>query len=88
MNAAMIFSGGGPVVILTRHEVLEDQALVGRLARKGVEKFIAFSIPIEVARSRHGTHFNLVCGAVPHGPLTFRLIGVSCERPRCKKPGG
>jgi len=62
MNAAMIFSGGGPVVVLTSHESLEDPALLELLGRKGIDKFIAFPIPVEVARARYGVHFDIVCG--------------------------
>jgi len=52
MNAAMIFSGSGPIVILTSHGGLEDAALVERLARKGIKKFIGFAVPIEVLRHK------------------------------------
>ena len=61
MNAAMIFSGSGPVVILTSHEGLEDDALLERLARKGIRKFIAFPVPIEILKQKYGTHFDIVC---------------------------
>ena len=47
MKAAMIFSGSGPIVIFTSHESLEDPALLERLAVKGIERFIAFSVPGE-----------------------------------------
>lgn len=62
MNAALVFSGSGPIVILTSHEGLEDPVLLERLARKGITKFIAFPIPLDVARSRYGVHFDIVCG--------------------------
>ena len=61
MQAAMIFPGSGPIVILTSHEGLEDPALLGRLARKGITKFIAFPVPLEVARAKYGVHFDIVC---------------------------
>lgn len=61
MNAALIFSGGGPLVILTSHEGLEDAGLLEHLARKGVEKFIAFPVPLEVAKAKYGVHFDIVC---------------------------
>ncbi len=61
MQAAMIFPGSGPIVILTSHEGLEDPALLERLAVKGIKKFIAFPIPLEVARAKYGVHFDIVC---------------------------
>ena len=61
MKAGLIFSGSGPIVILTSHEGLEDPALLERLARKGITKFIAFPVPVDVARAKYGAHFDIVC---------------------------
>ena len=61
MYAAMIFPGSGPLVILTSHKGLEDPALLERLAGKGISKFIAFPVPIEVAKAKYGIHFDIVC---------------------------
>ncbi len=61
MNAALIFSGSGPLLILTSHAGLEDPGLLDRLERKGIRKFIGFSVPIELAREKYGTHFEIVC---------------------------
>ncbi len=58
MNAAMIFPGSGPIVILTSHEGLEDPSLLERLAVKGIKKFIAFPLPLEVVRAKYGVHFD------------------------------
>jgi hypothetical protein len=61
MHAALIFPGSGPILILTSHEGVEDPKLLERLARKGITKFIAFSVPIEVVKSKYGVHFDIVC---------------------------
>ena len=61
MKAAMIFSGSGPLVILTSHESLEDPALLERLAVKGIERFIAFPVPIETAKEKYGVQFDIIC---------------------------
>lgn len=60
MNAAIIFGGGGPLVILTSHEGLEDPDLLDRLGRKGIDKFIALPIPASLAREKYGLHFDIV----------------------------
>ena len=61
MNAALIFPGTGPLLILTSHEGIEDPALIERLAGKGITKFIAFPVPIELAKAKYGAHFDVVC---------------------------
>lgn len=61
MNAGLIFAGSGPIVILTSHDGLTDPALLERLAGKGISKFIAFPVPLDVVRAKYGIHFEIVC---------------------------
>lgn len=61
MHAAIIFSGTGPIVILTSHDGLEDPVLLERLAAKGIRKFIGFPLPVDLVRSKYGNHFEVVC---------------------------
>ncbi len=61
MYAALIFAGSGPIVILTSHRGIEDESLLDRLARKGIKKFIAFPVPVDVLKERYGVHFEIVC---------------------------
>jgi hypothetical protein len=60
MKAAMLFGGSGPVVILTSHETLTKAALLEKLSAKGLDKFIAYEIPLELAEARYGGHFQVV----------------------------
>lgn len=60
MNVFMLFTGSGPVVILTSHAAIEDPALVEKLAAKGIDKFLAYSIPLALAKARYGMHFDIV----------------------------
>lgn len=60
MKTALIFTGSGPVVIVTSHASLTDPALLEKLSAKGIDKFIAFEIPVETARQRYGGHFQVV----------------------------
>ena len=60
MKTFMLFTGGGPLVILTSYEEVTDSALVDKLAGKGIEKFIAFEIDLETAKQRYGGHFHVV----------------------------
>jgi hypothetical protein len=60
MHAFFLFTGSGPIVILSSHRSINDPTLLSKLAAKGIGKFIAYSIPIELARSRYGQHFDVV----------------------------
>ena len=59
MKAYMLITGSGPIVILTSHDSVVDTALIKKLAGKGIEKFIAYEIPIGL-QERYGAHFALV----------------------------
>src|SRR5258706_1927214 len=60
MNVFFLFAGSGPLVILTSHTSIEDPALMEKLAAKGVDKFLAYSIPLALAKARYGMHFDIV----------------------------
>ncbi len=60
MKAAMLFTSTGPLVILTSYPSFEDLALVEKLKGKGIEKFIAYNLPVEKVRERYGGHFAVV----------------------------
>ena len=60
MKAALIFTGSGPIVILTTHETLTDPDLVSRLAAKGIRKFLAFEVPVELIQAKYHAHFEHV----------------------------
>lgn len=60
MKVFMLYSGNGPVVILTSHGSIDSPALLRRLEAKGIDKFIAYEIPETLARQRYGGHFDVV----------------------------
>ena len=52
MKAGIIFSGTGPILILTTYESLNDPKLAEKLAQKGIKKYIAFMISEEPLASQ------------------------------------
>ena len=60
MKAIMLMSGSGPVVVLTSYDSATDPALVERLAAKGIGKFLAYEVPLELAKERYGGHYQIV----------------------------
>lgn len=61
MHVFFLFTGSGPLIILTTHDSVEDRALLRKLAGKGIEKFLAYEIPLSLAKQRYGKHFEMVC---------------------------
>lgn len=60
MKIYLLITGSGPIVITTSHGSVTDPDLLEKLAAKGISKFIAYSIPEELARARYGGHFQVV----------------------------
>ncbi len=62
MKAGIIFTGTGPILILTSYNSFEDPKLVAKLRVKGIKKFIACELPIEKVKAKYGNHFSVVMG--------------------------
>ena len=60
MNAFLLLTGGGALVILTSHASVEDPVLLRKLAAKGIDKFLSYRVPVELVKARYGAHFELV----------------------------
>jgi len=79
MKAALIFTGSGPIVILTSHESITEPPLLEKLSAKGIQKFIAYEIPIETARHRYGAHYDVVLRDL-HESDDLRVLDFNGER--------
>jgi hypothetical protein len=62
MKAGIIFTGTGPILILTTYESFEDPKFVAKLETKGIKKFIASELPLEKVKRRYGNHYTVVMG--------------------------
>lgn len=59
MKTALLFTGSGPLVIATSYSSLTDPGLLGKLQAKGVEKFIAYELPVALTKQRYAAHFDV-----------------------------
>ena len=46
MKAGIIFTGTGPILILTTYESFKDPKLISKLETKGIKKYIAAELPL------------------------------------------
>ncbi len=60
MKSLLLLTASGPLLILTSHESLHDPKLLEELKHKGIGKFVAFEVPVSLARDRYGGHFQAV----------------------------
>jgi hypothetical protein len=52
---------------------------VKRLRSKGITKFIAHEVPVELAKARYGNHFDVVCQDL-HETDDLRVLDYSGDR--------
>lgn len=62
MKAGILFTGSGPILILTTYEAFNDPKLVEKLLAKRIRKFIAYEVPENIVREKYGMHYNLIMG--------------------------
>jgi len=60
MKAGIVFTGSGPLVILTSYESFTDPSLVEKFKAKGIKKYIGYELPVELCEKRYGTHYPVV----------------------------
>jgi len=62
MKAGIIFTGTGPILLLTTYDSFTHPEFVKKLEAKGINKFIASEVPLEAVKSKYGNHYNVVLG--------------------------
>ncbi len=62
MKAGVIFTGTGPILILTSYGSLNDPKLVEKLRVKGLTKLIMAEVSLDLVKRLYGNHFNVVMG--------------------------
>ena len=64
MKAYIIFTGTGPILVLTTYSSATDEAFIEKLASKGINKFIARELLVELVRAKYGTQFDAIVNDV------------------------
>ena len=62
MKAGVIFTGTGPILVLTSYDSFEDPSFIAKLRVKGINKFIASELPLEKVKAKYGNHYQVVMG--------------------------
>jgi hypothetical protein len=64
MKSAIIFTGTGPILILTTYPSLIEPGFIEKLAVKGIKKFIAYELNPELVKKKYGSHYETVLNDV------------------------
>lgn len=72
-RAYLIFTGTGPILILSTYPKLTDARLVEKLRYKGIDKFLAYEVDLQAVKTRYGDSFDGVIGDV-EGSEDIRVL--------------
>ena len=50
----LMFTGTGPILMLSTYPKLTDERLVAKLRYKGIDKFIAYQVDLDAVEERYG----------------------------------
>jgi len=61
-HAYIIFSGSGPILVLSTYPGLSDERLIAKLHYKGIDRFLAYEVDLAAVRARYPGSFENVAG--------------------------
>lgn len=67
MRAYLVFTGTGPILVLSTYPKLTDERLVSKLRYKGIDKFIAYEVDLEAVEERYPHSFESVARDLREG---------------------
>jgi len=79
MKSLMLITGSGPMLVLSSHDTPDDEVFLAKLKAKGVEKFLAYELPIEEVQARYGGHFQTVVNDL-HESDDLRVLDINGHR--------
>ena len=59
-RAYLIFTGTGPILVLSTYPKLTDERLVEKLRYKGIDKFLAYEVELDAVEIRYPESFDSI----------------------------
>jgi hypothetical protein len=66
LRAYIIFTGTGPILVLSTYPKLTDERLVSKLRYKGIDKFIAYEVDRDAVETRYEHSFANILKDLEH----------------------
>jgi hypothetical protein len=74
IRASLIFTGSGPILVLSTYPSLTDERLVAKLRYKGIDKFIAYEVHLDAVKERYPSSFANVAKDLEGGEEDLRVL--------------
>ncbi len=73
MRSYLVFTGTGPILVLTTFTAITEPGLTEKLAHKGIVKFIAYEVPIDRVKALYGVPFEVIAADL-EGARDMRVL--------------
>jgi hypothetical protein len=60
MKAGIIFTGSGPLLVLTSYDSFSNSNFVEKMKAKGIKKFMGHEVSLDLCKQRYGEHYPVV----------------------------
>ena len=67
MKSYLVLTENGPLLILTSMQSLTEEILLDSLHSKGIDKFIAYEVPVEKVHEFYGVPFEIISADLKRG---------------------
>jgi len=74
IRAYLIFTGSGPILILSTYPSLTDEHLISKLRYKGIDKFIAYEVQIDAVKQRYEGSYESIAKDLEGGSDDIRVL--------------
>ncbi len=67
MRSYLVLTETGPVLVLTSMDSITEEILLDSLHSKGIDKFIAYEVPVEKVHEFYGVPFEIISSDLERG---------------------
>jgi len=67
MRSYLVLTENGPVLVMTARSCITDDSLLESLHRRGIDKFIAYEVPVDRVHEFYGIPFEVIAADLEQG---------------------
>jgi hypothetical protein len=73
MRSFLVLTENGPLLVLTSMKSITEETLLASLHSKGIDKFIAYEVPVERVHEFYGVPFEVIAEDLESG-IDLRVV--------------
>lgn len=74
MRSYLIFTGSGPILVVSTYPKLTDDRLIQKLRYKGIDRFLAYQVDLSAVEERYGEAYHHVVADLASAGEDIRVL--------------